>query len=229
MAFSAEELRVLRSALATVLQPAPVPDHAIRQCLRLAEAVDEVIDEQRRQRAFLVADLARYRDALPGSASGYLAHLREALAVGYQPEEADLLALRELCIERTGLPETARRTALLVRAALPAARTPLRALPAGGGTDEEPASKPGPDRSPRPAEPEPDTAPRPSRPVPTPGEVFPPRRRPKAPSERERPTTGPLDAGRLYRVLPHTAATPPARRVAVAGTGRSVYPLSATG
>jgi hypothetical protein len=33
-------------------------------------------------RAFLLADLARYRDALPGSAAGYLELLQDALAAG---------------------------------------------------------------------------------------------------------------------------------------------------
>ena len=82
MAFSADELRVLRRALAIALQPAPVPAphrplgpqraEEVRECLRLSEAVDEAVREGGRLRAFLLADLARYRSALPGAAPGYL-------------------------------------------------------------------------------------------------------------------------------------------------------------
>ncbi|HEX5569185.1 MAG TPA: hypothetical protein VFY14_20090 [Streptomyces sp.] len=135
MAFSADELRVLRRALAIALQsirsPAARPGgpeageraEAVRECLRLAEAVDEAVREADRLRAFLLADLARYRAALPGSASGYLARLEEALALGCPPRTGDLAALRELCAEPTGPAETERRAGLLRRCERPAGRT----------------------------------------------------------------------------------------------------------
>lgn len=94
MAFSADELRVLRRALANALHPAPLPDDDVQDCLRLAGSVDEVVGEAGRLRAFLLADLARYRDALPGSATGYLELLQDALAAGYDPRPEDLAALR---------------------------------------------------------------------------------------------------------------------------------------
>ena len=72
MAFSADELRVLRRALANALHPTPLPEEDVQDCLRLAGSVDEVVSEAGRLRAFLLADLARYREALPGSLSGYL-------------------------------------------------------------------------------------------------------------------------------------------------------------
>lgn len=78
MAFSADELRVLRRALAHALQTTspsaplgalgPEWTQDIQEYLRLAEAVDEAVREGGRLRAFLLADLARYRAALPGSA-----------------------------------------------------------------------------------------------------------------------------------------------------------------
>ncbi|MET9478417.1 hypothetical protein, partial [Streptomyces sp. NPDC002922] len=94
MAFSADELRVLRRALANALHPAPLPDDDVQDCLRLAGSVDEVAGEAERLRAFLLADLVRYRDALPGSATGYLELLQDALAAGYDPRPEDLAALR---------------------------------------------------------------------------------------------------------------------------------------
>ena len=57
---------------------------------RLAWSVDEAVREGDRLRAFLPADLARYRAALPGAASGYLALLRDALTAGYHPLPDDL-------------------------------------------------------------------------------------------------------------------------------------------
>jgi len=207
MAFGAEELRVLRRALALALHPAPASAEDIKDCHRLAESLDEAVHEGARLRAFLVADLGRYRAALPGTAAGYLTLLEEALGAGYRPEVDDLAALRAL----RGNPAAA---ALLsrcqviaerdVRARLagaagvrraevapsvPASRTRLLALPGGlsgfahGGPAEQDAKEP--QREPRkdpakpPAKPAP-AAPRPSRPVPTPGEVF-PRRKPTPP------------------------------------------------
>ncbi|MBB1243107.1 hypothetical protein GL263_05930 [Streptomyces durbertensis] len=149
MAFSADELRVLRRALANAAQPTLVSDHEVRACLRLARAVDETAAEADRARAFLLADLERYRAALPGSAAGYLTQLQEALTSGYVPTDEDLSALRGLCAERTGPYEAARRAMLLVRAALPGVRGPLLLLPGGlpdgpsGGLSGLPASRPG--------------------------------------------------------------------------------------
>ncbi|MGW2826816.1 hypothetical protein ACWC24_38455 [Streptomyces sp. NPDC001443] len=96
MAFGAEELRVLRRALALALNPAPASAEDVQDCLRVAESLDEAMREGARLRAFLVADLARYRAALPGTATGYLALLEEALGAGYRPDPDDLAALRAL-------------------------------------------------------------------------------------------------------------------------------------
>ncbi|MDV9200763.1 hypothetical protein R6M67_36855, partial [Streptomyces sp. Wh19] len=96
MAFSADELRVLRRALAIALHPMPLPDEDVQDCLRLAGAVDEAVGEAGRLRTFLLADLVRYRNALPGSVSGYLELLQDALAGGYDPGPDDLAALRAL-------------------------------------------------------------------------------------------------------------------------------------
>lgn len=122
MAFSADELRVLRRALAIALQPEPVtppgslgPDRAeeVQDCFRLAEAVDEAVREGGRLRAFLLDELARYRAALPGAAVGYLEQLEGALAAGYEPLPDDLAALRALCQATVSDGEAARRRALL--------------------------------------------------------------------------------------------------------------------
>ncbi|WP_320782994.1 hypothetical protein [Streptomyces sp. CRN 30] len=186
LAFGAEELRVLRRALALALLSRPVSAEDVQDvqdCLRLADSLDEATRESARLRAFLVADLARYRAALPGTAAGYLALLDETLDAGHRPTRDDLAALRAL----SGNPAAA---ALLRRCraqaapelrTVPAARTRLTALPGGlpGGpvaAGGEPARRPDrrPDR--RPAAPQPE----PKRPIPTPGEVF-PRRRPTPP------------------------------------------------
>lgn len=122
MAFSADELRVLRRALAIALQPEPVtppgplgPDRAeeVQDCFRLAEAVDEAVREGGRLRAFLLDELARYRAALPGAAVGYLEQLEGALAAGYEPLPEDLAALRALCRATVSDGEAARRRTLL--------------------------------------------------------------------------------------------------------------------
>ncbi|MFJ7047041.1 hypothetical protein ACIQVC_27115 [Streptomyces sp. NPDC101112] len=96
MAFGAEELRVLRRALALALNPSPASAEDVQDCLRLAESVDEATREDARLRAFLLADLARYRAALPGTVTGYAALLEEALDTGYRPQPDDLAALRAL-------------------------------------------------------------------------------------------------------------------------------------
>lgn len=96
MAFGAEELRVLRRALALALHPAPASAEDIKDCHGLAESLDEAVREGARLRAFLIADLGRYRAALPGTAAGYLTLLEEALGAGYRPGPDDLAGLRAL-------------------------------------------------------------------------------------------------------------------------------------
>ncbi|MGW0955003.1 hypothetical protein [Streptomyces sp. NPDC002545] len=96
MAFGAEELPVLRLALALALQPRPASAEDVQECRRLAESLDEAMREGVRLRAFLVADLARYRAALPGAAAGYLALLAECLDAGHRPTADDLAALGAL-------------------------------------------------------------------------------------------------------------------------------------
>ncbi|MFI9824910.1 hypothetical protein ACIHFC_31305 [Streptomyces sp. NPDC052013] len=96
MAFGVEELRVLRRALALALHPTPASADDVQDCLRLADSLDEATRESARLRAFLVADLGRYRAALPGTAAGYLTLLEEALGAGYRPHPDDLAALRAL-------------------------------------------------------------------------------------------------------------------------------------
>jgi hypothetical protein len=191
MAFGAEELRVLRRALALALHPSPVSAEDVQDCLRLAESLDEAAHEGARLRAFLLADLVRYRAALPGTAAGYFALLEEVLASGYRPDPDDLAALRALrgnpvaaaLLDRCRvLAEQDVRARLAGRAvaSVPPSRTRLLALP-GGRAAEEPDRKPDrkPEPSPRPQPPA--RTPRPDRPVPTPGEVFPPRRKPGPP------------------------------------------------
>ncbi|MFD3487517.1 hypothetical protein [Streptomyces sp. NPDC058665] len=204
MAFGADELRVLRGALAVALHPSPLPDEDVRACLRLAESVDEAVREAGRLRAFLLADLARYRAALPGSAAGYLELLQDALAAGYDPRPEDLMALRTLRAApvAAALLDRCRRAAEnSVRARLagrspaaPAPRTRLLALQGGRGAaddpqrpKEEPGKAPGKGPGKQPAPPRRPAAPgRPSteRPMPKPSEVFPPRRKPTPPPER---------------------------------------------
>ncbi|WP_344525033.1 hypothetical protein, partial [Streptomyces rectiviolaceus] len=134
MAFGAEELRVLRRALALALHPSPVSDEDVQDCLRLAGAVDEAVSEGARLRAFLLADLARYRAALPGTATGYLALLEDVLGSGYQPGADDLAALRAL----RGNPVAA---ALLDRCRT-AAEQAVRARLAGRSHPSVPAPRP---------------------------------------------------------------------------------------
>ncbi|MFD9936397.1 hypothetical protein ACFWZ6_25080 [Streptomyces massasporeus] len=201
MAFGVEELRVLRRALALALDPTPASTDDVQDCLRLAESLDEALREGARLRAFLVADLGRYRAALPGTAAGYLALLDEALGAGYRPLPDDLAALRALrgnpaaaaLLDRCAV--TPMAPAVLTVAAVPGSRTRLLAIPggrcapaaasAGDGPEKQPEKKPtrkppapAPKPAPAPA-PGPD-APKPSRPIPTPGEVF-PRRKPAPP------------------------------------------------
>ncbi|MFF9046638.1 hypothetical protein [Streptomyces parvulus] len=189
MAFGAQELCVLRRALAVALNPSPVSAEEAQDCLRLADSLDEAMRESARLRAFLVADLARYRAALPGTAIGYLALLDEALGAGHRPHADDLAALGALranpaaaallarCAPHTDPPPAAQTPTVR----LPAARSHLQAIPGGQQADKPPAPKPAQKPSPRPA-PAPAT---PKRPVPTPGEVF-PRRKPAPPAPGSR-------------------------------------------
>ncbi|MFI1191103.1 hypothetical protein [Streptomyces californicus] len=191
MAFSADELRVLRRALAIALHPMSLSDEDVQDCLRLAGSVDEAVAEAGRLRAFLLADLSRYRNALPGSATGYLELLQDALAAGYDPRPDDLAALRALrggplaaaLLERCQvLAERSVRARLAGRAAGAAAPGPrgrLLALPGGRAVAraaDRPGVPAGPGRPQKPAD----------RPMPKPSEVFPPRRRPAPPPSEER-------------------------------------------
>ncbi|RSS79362.1 hypothetical protein [Streptomyces sp. WAC06614] len=190
MAFSAAELHVLRRSLAHALQSstAPLPAADVQDCLRLAQAVDEAAREAGRLREFLAEDLGRYRQALPGSLTGYLELLQDALRAGYRPGSEDLAALRALRGNAAAgaLLDRCAHRALGIRpgvAAVPRARLTAVAggKDSGGREGEESAPE-------RPAEPAPQkpAAPRPDRPVPTPGEVFPPRRRPTPPPAARR-------------------------------------------
>ncbi|WP_151477807.1 hypothetical protein [Streptomyces albicerus] len=193
MAFGAEELRVLRRALALALNPTPASAEDVQDCLRLAAAVDEAAREGARLRAFLLADLARYRAALPGTAAGYLTLLEEALGAGHRPTPDDLAALRALrgnpvaaaLRERCHtLAEEDVRSRLVLRT-VPASRnrtrTRLMALPGGLAAREEPGKKPAEKPAEKPAPQPRPQSPRRDRPIPTPGEVFPPKRKPAAP------------------------------------------------
>ncbi|MCB5180019.1 hypothetical protein [Streptomyces antimicrobicus] len=198
MAFSAAELHVLRRSLAHALQSstAPLPATDVQDCLRLAQAVDEAVREAGRLRAFLAEDLGRYRRALPGSLHGYLELLQDALRAGYRPCSEDLAALRALRgnAAAAGLLDHCARLALDTRpavAAVPRAR--LTALAGGKDlrareTGRKGPGKEGEEAAPeQPAKPAPrEPAPRPERPIPTPGEVFPPRRKPTPPPAARR-------------------------------------------
>ncbi|MEU0334938.1 hypothetical protein [Streptomyces sp. NPDC006193] len=218
MVFGAEELRVLRRALALALHPGHASAEDVQDCFRLAESLDEAVREGAKLRAFLLADLGRYRAALPGSVTGYLTLLEEALGAGHRPTPGDLAALRALRGNPAAAALLDRCRALAeqdVRArfaqgartvpapAVPPARTRLLALAGGAGepgvrqgeerpaAPAEPARKPRPGSAPAPAE-RPAPAPAaPKRPIPTPGEVF-PRRKPARP---EKPESRRLAAG----------------------------------
>ncbi|MEV5726816.1 hypothetical protein ACFV83_24455 [Streptomyces pharetrae] len=204
MAFGVEELRVLRRALALALQPGRPSAEDVQDCLRLADTLDEAMAEGARLRAFLVADLARYRAALPGTAAGYVTLLEEALSAGHRPTPDDLAALRALrgnpvaaalldrCqalaeqdvrarLTRHTVPDPAARPNPL----LPASRTRLLALPGGRRTDGSAADRPArqPEKQPaqKPAQPSTPQSPA-RRPIPTPGEVFPRRKPPQPPA-----------------------------------------------
>lgn len=202
MAFGAEELRVLRRALALALNPTPASAEDVQDCLRLAESVDEATREDARLRAFLLADLARYRAALPGTATGYAALLEEALDAGYHPHPDDLAALRALrgnpsaavlldrcrpLVEQDVRARFARQAARAVVVPVSRSgtghrsRSRLTALPGGlaergaharAGAESDEPARPKPSRPARPAEPA-------DKPGPVPGPDAPrPARRP---------------------------------------------------
>ncbi|WP_328430470.1 hypothetical protein [Streptomyces sp. NBC_00443] len=221
MAFGAEELRVLRRALALALHPSPASAEEVQDCLRLAESLDEAMREGARLRAFLTADLARYRAALPGTAAGYLALLEEALAAAHPPTAEDLAALRALRGNPTAAALLTRCQALAeqdVRArlargsahpaapakpAIPASRTHLLALPGGLCADRPhppvdlPAQAAGQDPA-KPPRKKPAEKPATPKPDPGPG----PERTPPAPKPaRPIPTPG--------EVFPRRKPTPP--------------------
>ncbi|TQJ75561.1 hypothetical protein [Streptomyces sp. SLBN-31] len=225
MAFGVEELRVLRRALALALHPSPASAEEVQDCLRLAESLDEAMREGARLRAFLVADLARYRAALPGTAVGYLALLEETLGTGYRPGPDDLAALRALrgnpvaaallgrcqvLAEQDVRTRLTRATARTTTPAVPASRTRLTALRGGlsgalegAGTDSGGRAGPDPTREP---EKKPAEKPAPPKPAPAPAPAEPKPGRPiPTPGEvfpRRRPTP------------PPTSATPPPQLVA---------------
>ncbi|WP_250402345.1 hypothetical protein [Streptomyces cellostaticus] len=212
MAFGAQELSVLRRALALALHPGRASAEDVTDCFRLAASLDEAMREADRLRAFLAADLGRYRAALPGTAAGYLSLLEEALGAGYRPVPDDLAALRALRGNPKGAALLERCRSLAeqdVRArfaqgaravpapAAPPSRTRLLALTGGAGEGavraaegqekpaQKPAPKPGQTPPGRPAE-RPAGEPGPKRPVPTPGEVFPRRKPPTPPADPAR-------------------------------------------
>ncbi|MEU1182260.1 hypothetical protein ABZ464_32405 [Streptomyces sp. NPDC005820] len=225
MAFGAEELRVLRRALALALHPGPASAEDVQDCHRLAESLDEALREAARLRAFLVADLGRYRAALPGAAAGYLTLLAEVLATGYRPDVEDLAALRTLrhdpvaaalldrcqvLAEQDVRARLARRTPRQASPAVPtvpASRTRLLALPGGrsaeadgvrvAAADDDPRDDPREEPRKKPAErPAGEPAEKPA--APAPGPV---KRPASEPARRPVPTPG--------EVFPRRRPTPP--------------------
>ncbi|WP_416981642.1 hypothetical protein [Streptomyces sp. T028] len=226
MAFGAEELRVLRRALALALHPGPASAEDVQDCHRLAESLDEALCEAARLRAFLVADLGRYRAALPGAAAGYLTLLEEVLATGHRPGVEDLAALRALrrdpaaaalldrcqvLAEQDVRARLARRTPRQASAAdapvsastpaVPASRTRLLALPGGRsaeGDDIRTVLAEDPREEPRkkPAE-------KPAAPAPAPGPGPVPAKPGPGPAPVRRPVPTPGE------VFPRRKPTPP--------------------
>ncbi|WP_406285267.1 hypothetical protein [Embleya sp. NBC_00896] len=112
MAFSAHEVRILRRALAVALRGGR---DSVDFWL-LGRAIGEAQDERERLRAFMTAELRRYRAALPGAASTFLACLRNAVdEVAHVPSAEDLAALRITLDLPCGERERASRAALLRR------------------------------------------------------------------------------------------------------------------
>lgn len=210
LAFSADEVRVLRRALAELSHPSrgaggpavprpaePGGGGAERRgrpggdYRALACGVDAALAESARMRGFLLTEVRRYREALPGAAAGYLERLAAASAAGCAPEPADLDALRALDTPAArrlrrhceDLAEIDVRERL--EAPMPAPRRLLTLPgPSAAEPDSEPKPKPKPGPAPKPApEPKPDPDPEPGRRTPTPAEIWPPNRRP-APQPR---------------------------------------------
>nr|WNW38481.1 hypothetical protein RKE32_13470 [Streptomyces sp. Li-HN-5-13] len=205
MAFSADEVRVLRRVLAQALYPAapdrlPVPTATgelwaedVQDALRLTESIDEAVQEGGRLRAFMLTDLARYRAALPGSAAGYLDRLEEAVTDGYLPTAEDLSALRSLSRQPCGPPEQARRSRLAGRCHALAEAEVRERLSLGSG-QRHLAAVPSPASEPQPATPV--------------GGRFPmsDQQQPPHPADRPRPRRMPTPAelfGRRTRTTPH--------------------------
>ncbi|MFF7372027.1 hypothetical protein [Streptomyces tricolor] len=212
MAFGVEELRVLRRALALALHPGHASAEDVQDCFRLAESLDEAMCEGARLRAFLVADLGRYRAALPGTAAGYLTLLEEALGAGHRPTPDDLAALRALRGNPAAAALLDRCQALAeqdVRArfaqgarkvpapAVPPARTRLLALAGGAG---EPGVRQGDGEAEEPSTAPQEPAEKPGA-KPSPGPAERPGPEPVAP-KRPIPTPG--------EVFPRRKPTPPA-------------------
>ncbi|MGW0844944.1 hypothetical protein ACWD26_33385 [Streptomyces sp. NPDC002787] len=230
MAFGADELRVLRRALALALNPSPASAQDVQDCLRLAESVDEATREDARLRAFLLADLTRYRAALPGTVTGYAALLAQALDAGYRPRPDDLAALRALrgnpaaagLLERCRpLAEQDVRARFAGRAATPVVVVPasrsasgtrsrlrLTALP-GGLSERGARARAGAEE---PAEPKPvRPARRPAEPADKPGPVP----RPDAPRPSRRPIPTPGEVFPPKRKPAAPPAKPPQQLAAV--------------
>ncbi|OPC82314.1 hypothetical protein B4N89_16460 [Embleya scabrispora] len=112
MAFSAHEVRVLRRALTVALRGGR---DSVDFWL-LGRAIGEAHDERERLRAFMTAELRRYRAALPGSAATFLSCLRNAVdEIAHVPSAEDLAALRTVVDLPCGERERASRAALLRR------------------------------------------------------------------------------------------------------------------
>lgn len=112
MAFSAHEVRVLRRALTVALRGGR---DSVDFWL-LGRAIGEAHDERERLRAFMTAELRRYRAALPGSAATFLSCLRNAVdEIAHVPSAEDLAALRTVVDLPCGPHERASRAALLRR------------------------------------------------------------------------------------------------------------------
>ncbi|WP_225837781.1 hypothetical protein [Streptomyces sp. NK08204] len=232
MAFGVEELRVLRRALALAVHPGPASAEDVQDCFRLAESLDDAMREGARLRAFLVADLGRYRAALPGTAVGYLALLEEVLGAGYRPAPDDLAALRALrgnpvaaalldrCQVlaeqdvRARFAQGARRGSV---PAVPPSRTRLLALPGGAAESvAEQADDPG--KSPQSPAQDPSRNPE-RKPAPKPGQTPATRPAERPAGEPERPKRPIPTPGEVFpRRKPPAPPAPPAEtRQLVAG------------
>ena len=227
MAFGAEELRVLRRALAIALHPGPVSAEDVQDCHRLAESLDEAMREAARLRAFLVADLApvprrppRHRRRLshpPGGGAGRRAtgptrtiSPRCAPCAATRPPPPSWTAARRLAEQdvRARLARPCGRRAAPAAPTVPASRTRLQALP--GGLSGRAGPRAGRRRGAATGMPEPRVgdeagprrgSPPRSRPRPRPAEARPRQARRPEPARRPIPTPG--------EVFPRRKPTPP--------------------